>query len=160
MKFHSFSKRWYKVFGWHLFKPLSDEDKHHFKSLHVPLEYNRKEFDEQILSLTKVIIDSLNEKKLVENINTEKNKPKGIDKFEAFLINKGLNLNEMVQFLRNLQTLRSTSVAHRKSNKNKDFAKVSKYFEFDNKSYCRIFQDILIKAIWMLNTLERHFLND
>jgi len=45
-----------------LFKPLAEEDGHYFKTLRVPLTKEQKEFDEQVLALTKIFIDSLNEK--------------------------------------------------------------------------------------------------
>ena len=88
---------------------------HHLMSIHIPATNSRKEFDEQILSLTKLIIDSLNESKLAEGIIIEKQSPKGIDKLEASIISKGIHLDSMIEFMRNLQSLRSTSVAHRKS---------------------------------------------
>jgi len=64
----------------------------------------------------------------------------------------------MFEFLRNLQSLRSTSVVHRKSEKNKDYQKVRNFFDFNNKELQEIFIDILIKTIWTLNSLEGYFL--
>lgn len=157
-KFEIFQKAWFEKFGWYLFKPLSKDDFHHFKSLHVPLTNDQKELDEQVLSLTKIFIDSLNEKELVKGISVEKANPKGIDKLEAFLISKNVRFKGMFKFLRNLQSLRSTSVTHRKSEKSKDYQKVRKFFDFDNKEPQEIFEDILIKAIWTLNSLEGYFL--
>ena len=51
----------------------------------------------------------------------DKNKVKGgISKFELFLLSKGMDLQESVSFLRNLQELRSTTTAHRKSRSKKN----------------------------------------
>lgn len=158
MKFELFQKEWAKKYGWSLFKPLSKDDFHNYKSLHIPLNNNRKEFDEQVLSLVKVIIDSLNEKKLSEGIEILKSNPKGIDKLEAFLQSKGIRLDEMIKFLRNLQTLRSSSVAHRKSKNKDDYLKVQDYFKFDELTLIEVFEDILIKTIWTLNTIEKYLL--
>lgn len=157
-KFEIFQKAWSEKFGWYLFKPLLKDDFHHFKSLHVPLTNDQKEFDEQVLSLTKIFIDSLNEKELAKGILVKKAKPKGIDKLETFLVSKNVRFKDMFEFLRNLQSLRSTSVAHRKSEKSKDYQKVRKFFDFDNKELGEIFEDILIKSIRTLNSLEGYFL--
>lgn len=108
--------------------------------------------------MTKILIDSLNEKELVKGISISKEDSKGLDKLESFLITKDFRLEDMFKFLRNLQTLRSTSVAHRKSERNRNYQKVRKYFDFDNKELQEIFIDILIKTIWTLNSLERYFL--
>lgn len=159
-KFEIFQEAWFKTFGWYLLKPLSKDDYHHFKSLHIPTTNDQKEFDEQVLSLTKILIDSLNEKELAKRVSIEKDNPKGIDKLEAFLKSKNICLRETFEFLRNLQSLRSTSVAHRKSKKSKDYQKVRKFFDFDNKELQEIFEDILIKAIRTLNSLEGHFLKE
>ncbi|MGC9001275.1 hypothetical protein [Caldisericum sp.] len=154
-KFHIFQEAWYKKFGWHLFHPLSDEDNYHMKSLHVPTTNDQKEFDDQVASIAKILIDSLNGKDLAEGITIEKENPGSIDKLEAFLNSQGLSAPDMITFLRNLQSLRSTGVAHRKG---KNYEKVKKFFDIGKKDLSTIFEDILIKCIWILNTLENNFL--
>ena len=158
MRFEDFQKDWFEKYGWYFFKPLSKEDYHHYKSLHLPAIEERKEFDDQILSLTKIIIDSLNEVKLSEGLIIDKQQAKGIDKLEYFLESKGLTINEMITFFRNLQSLRSTSVAHRKSEKSKDYSKVQQYFELGKKNTQEVFADILLNTIKTLNTLRHYFL--
>ena len=95
-------------YGWSLFKELAADDQYHFEALHLMGQENdQKEFDGLIQSITKLIIDSLNEKQLVKAIdstkpdvlkflserNTKELKPSnlqgGITKFECFLIQKG-----------------------------------------------------------------------
>lgn len=160
-KFEIFQKAWFEKFGWYLFKPPSKGDTHHFKSLHVPTTNDQKEFDDQVGSLTMILIDFLNEKELAKGVSIEKKNPKGIDKLEAFLESKTtLYFKDMIEFLRNLQSLRSTSVAHRKSEKNKNYQKAREFFDFDNKGLQEIFEDILVEAITTLNTLEWHFLKE
>lgn len=153
-KFKSFQKSWHDKFGWHLFKPLSKDDEHHIKSLHVPTTDQQKEFDDQIASITKILVDSLNEKELEKGLNISKEKPRGLDKFENFLISNNVNVPKMVKFLRNVQLLRSTGVAHRKGT---NYQNAKKFFDFDNKNKIDVFEDILIKCIWMFNTLESNF---
>lgn len=128
--------KWGKKYGWPLFKELASDDQYHFETLHLMgQDDDQKEFDGLIQSITKLVIDSLNEKQLVKAIDptkldvvqllTEKKvkelKPSniqgGITKFECFLISEGLLNINFVKLLREIQELRSCTVAHRKSTK-------------------------------------------
>ena len=128
--------KWRSKYGWPLFKELAADDQYHFETLHLMGQENdQKEFDGLIQSITKLIIDSLNEKQLVKAIDStkpdvlrflsERNikelKPSyiqgGITKFECFLISEGLLDSSVVKLLRKVQDLRSSTVAHRKSTK-------------------------------------------
>ena len=128
--------RWRMKYGWSLFKELAADDQYHFETLHLMGQENdQKEFDGLIQSITKLLIDSLNEKQLVKAIDStkpdvlrflsERNikelKPSyiqgGITKFECFLISEGLLDSSVVKLLRKVQDLRSSTVAHRKSTK-------------------------------------------
>ena len=161
MRLCQFNEAWIKKYGWYLFKPLSKEDYHYLKSLHLLTSNdNDKEFDEQILSLTKIFIDSLNEKELVKGISMSKDNPKGIDKLESFLENKNLKVPEMIEFIRNVQALRSSTVAHRRNIKRKDTKKVMGYFKFDEKSISEVLEDIFGNFIKTLNTLENHLIKN
>jgi hypothetical protein len=64
----------------------------------------------------------------------------------------------MIEFLRKLQRLRSKSVAHRKSEDDKELKKTYEYFHLDDKRLDKAFDDILIGAIKVFNTLERNLL--
>lgn len=128
--------KWRTKYGWLLFKELAADDQYHFETLHLMGQENdQKEFDGLIQSITKLLIDSLNEKQLVKAIDStkpdvlrflsERNikelKPSyiqgGITKFECFLISEGLLDSNVVKLLRKVQDLRSSTVAHRKSTK-------------------------------------------
>lgn len=130
------NKKWAKKYGWLLFKELAVDDQYHFQTLHLMgQDYDQKEFDGLIQSITKLVIDSLNEKELVKAIDctmpnveqlltakkVKKLKPSniqgGITKFECFLISEGLLNSDFVKLLREIQELRSCTVAHRKSTK-------------------------------------------
>lgn len=173
-RFNQFYKKWEKQFGWPLFLPLIDEDEHRYKTLHcLTTENNHSDFDEQILSITKLVVDSLNQKCLqseIDDSNTEVESflkerkvtsslelKAGIDKFQAFIFSKGMECPDMVDFLRKVQSLRSNSVAHRKSNKRKDLAKLYEYFKLDELSEQQVLEDIFVKMIKTLNTLEKYF---
>lgn len=154
-KFNQVQDKWFKKYGWHLFQPLASGDLHHIKSLHVPVGNSQKEFDDQVASVTKIMIDSLNEKELQKGVTITKESPKGIDKFEAFMRHNGFNVPKMLEFFRNLQQLRSSSVAHRKG---KTYEKLKVSFEIGDKELAAVFEEILIKCVYTLNTLERLFL--
>ncbi len=154
-KFEDFKKKWFDKFQWHLFMPLSDGDVHHLKSLHVPTTNDQKEFDDQVASIAKIMIDSLNEQALERGLKIEKENPRGIDKLEAFLKNRGILVPKMIEFLKKLQELRSTGVAHRKG---KNYEKIKQFFEINDKEPAAVLEDILIKCIYTLNTLENRFM--
>ncbi len=69
----------------------------------MPLTNDIREFDEQIATLTKVFIDSLNEKQLAKGI-TNKENAKGLDKFETWLGAQSFCSDKMMEFLRKLQS--------------------------------------------------------
>ena len=130
------NNKWITKYGWPLFKELAVDDQYHFETLHLMGQENdQKEFDGLIQSITKLLIDSLNEKELVKAIDstnpdvknflTEKkvkeyspsNIQGGITKFECFLISEQVQNSDLVKLLRKVQELRSSTVAHRKSTK-------------------------------------------
>jgi hypothetical protein len=149
-----FNSKWNKKFGWFLFKPLNAEDEHHWKSLKIPAE-EQKEFDEKILSLTKILIESLNIDKMKENLNYKDNeKNKSISIFDKYLEQKHkFKSHGAIQYLKDLQELRSKGSAHRKS---RHFQK--NYKKFDKGSFSETFKQIVIGAITLLNTLENNLL--
>ncbi len=114
--FSRFQENWNNKFGWYLFKQLSSEDEHHFIALHAPISDSQAEFDSQILSLTKILIDSLNEAEISRLITSEiPSDTKGIGKFEIYLNQEEFSQTEnVVNFMRTLQSVRSISAAHRK----------------------------------------------
>ncbi|HDZ17456.1 hypothetical protein LCGC14_0496850 [marine sediment metagenome] len=153
--FRKFSKYWYEKFGWYLFKPLNELDSHSFSTLHIPLSESPAEFEHQVLSLTKIIIDSINQKELKNRLIKFNKDWKSIDKLIAFFGERGINgYDKHIKFLRNLQSLRSKAVAHRK---NREYAKEIKklnFLDFEKKGFINNFIDILQQAIQMLQYLK------
>ena len=72
-KFQAFNEHWEKKFGWDFFRRLTGKDEYSLKILRVPLTNDQREFDEQILTLTKIFIDSLNEKELARGFSNKDN---------------------------------------------------------------------------------------
>ncbi len=155
-RLNSFSYVWRKNFGWDLFLPLSEGDEHYLTTLHIPTsEKNPKEFEEQVLAIVKLTIDSLNESKLAERQCSPREGAKSLDKLEGFLQTYGRSYPEMMEFLRNLQALRSKKIVHRKSRQDKRIATIDAFFEIGAKSHREVFSSIVTRMIWTLNTLER-----
>ncbi len=157
MKFEHFRLLWEKKFGWVLFKPLRKEDYHYYKTLRIPLINSIVEFEAQVLSLTKIMIDSLNEKELKKYLTLTKEKDvKGITKLKEFLKSmKITDFEEYIEFLRDLQKLRSMGAAHRKSN---GYIKIAEKFNIGTDEFPKIFDIILSKAIALIDFLTAKLL--
>lgn len=155
-KYLTFNKKWEKKFGWQLYKPLSKQDDYLYTSLHKITTNNVKAFCEQTLTIVKLTIDRLNEKELAKGLDLE-SKIKGIGKFEKFLESKGLKIPDMFEFLRNLQSLRSGLIAHTFSDSNKNCIIAIDYFGIGKENYIDVMDDIFVKSIYTLNSLEKYF---
>lgn len=154
--FRQFAKKWKIFMGWSLFLPLAESDSHLFEALHIPLTNSQAEFDSQILAVTKIIIDSLNEQEIVKATSGGNSETKGINKFEKFLKNHQYpSCQENIQFLRNLQDLRSSGVAHRKG---ETYKKNIKKIGLTERNREDVLKNILVEATGFLLSLEDHFL--
>ncbi len=153
--FVRFSENWKAFMGWSLFRKLAESDQHLFDALHIPLTNSQAEFDSQVLALTKILIDSLNEGEIVKATLGGKSEGQGISKFEQFLkAHQYPNYEQQIKFLRNLQDLRSTGVAHRKGKK---YDKIAETFGLKNSNRADVLKQILVEAIDFLASLERLF---
>lgn len=155
-RFEQFQEKWEAHFGWPLFKLLNKDDQYLYTSLHVPLKNDQSEFDGQVLALTKIVIDSLNEKQLARSLPNIEPNTRGIMKLEKFLdLNNVSNSEQIISFLKNLYTLRSTGVGHRKSN---SYRKIAKTFKLDERDLISIFEDLLKQLIVFFDALEAEIL--
>ncbi|MGI8412830.1 MAG: hypothetical protein ACR2QA_10145 [Solirubrobacteraceae bacterium] len=108
------SKAWEGAFGWPLFKPLHEDDRHVLHKLHVPFGDTAGEFDEQILYLAKLLVDSLNEEALDGSVEKRKGE-KGLAKLERMLDGLGVpNARTLLKPFADVQGLRSRGAVHRK----------------------------------------------
>ena len=136
--------------GWQLLLPLETSDEHHFQGLRIPATDEQRDFDALVLSLTKILIDSLNEKCLNTLIpDNQKAELKGsIARLEAVLSSHDVEgAADCVSFLRKLQNLRSSSAAHRKG---RSYRKIAKDFGVDSQSLRDVFTKILWQALDVL----------
>ena len=152
LELSQFKKNWEKKYGWSLLLELDQKDQHLLTALHLPTTEDQSEFDSQVLALTKILVDSLNESELEKRISSRSEGMKGIDKLEMFLNESGIpEVSSMVSFFRNLQALRSTGSGHRKGKK---YEKVAQRFGIGSKNLQRVFEDILTEAISVLSALS------
>lgn len=125
-EFETLQKEFKKYSGEVLFKELNKHDNHLYSTLHIPFTEEWKEIDEQLLALAKITTDSFNNKILVQLVGKRINdvgtngKPiKGLLAlfYESLikLFPDEANRNSIIEPFNMVQSLRSVSVAHRKS---------------------------------------------
>lgn len=153
-RFRRFQEAWEKKFGWPLFLPLRDDDKHLLVTLRIPLNDEQAEFDGQVLALAKLIIDSLNEAEISNALPTKIEDEKGIAKFERFLTINGVAAEPIATFMRRLYGLRH-GVGHRKGD---SYEKAAEFFGVGKQPLKDVFIEILIMATELLQQLDRKFL--
>ena len=155
---HLFRERYQKLqdackeyLGWQLLLPLGTGDEYHFQGLRIPSTDEQSDFDALVLSLTKILIDSLNERRLNTLISKDqKAKLKGsIARLEAVLSAHDVeDAAERIAFLRKLQSLRSSSAAHRKG---RNYRKIAKDFGVESQHLRDVFTAIIWQALDVLD---------
>ncbi len=140
--------------GWQLLQPLHSGDQHHLDSLRIPAADEQRDFDELVLSLAKILIDSLHVKRLNSLLSEEQKEGVGegsIALLEAVLASRNVEgAAGHIAFLRNLQSLRSSSSAHRKGSR---YKKIAKQFDIEGQNLHDVFAGILWQALDFLNFL-------
>ena len=140
--------------SWQLLLPLHPDDQHHFQSLRIPATDEQRDFDELVLSLAKILINSLHGKRLNSLLSDDQEagvSKKSIALLEAVLASRNIEgAAEHIAFLRRLQSLRSSSSAHRKGIK---YKKIAKQFGIESQNLREVFTGILWQALDFLNFL-------
>jgi hypothetical protein len=145
---------WRKAMGWPLFLEPEPHDRYLLETIRVPVTTSQSEFDEQILVLTKLLVDSLNEREIDAHAGPGQAGEKGIAKLERFLASgKCPKTTEVVQFLRDLQSLRSAGAGHRKGTR---YHKTLLKFGPDTQSKRELMERILHDATAVLRSLRDH----
>ena len=133
----------------------SGPDEHHLRCLRVPFSDNQSDFDEMVRSLVLVLIDSLD----VGNLKglfppNQQNKFRDehtIAWLEATLNHFGVEgAGNHICFLKQLQNLRSSGVAHRKDSDPPMYADSVEYFNLAKLGLQKGFAEILRRAIEVL----------
>ena len=148
-----------KYLGWQLLRPLTLGDEYHLNALRIPSTEEQGDFDDLVLSLAIILIDSLNQKELKKLISLEQEQNLSPDQQERLKRSIGcleIALNscgvedaaEHITFLQKLQSLRSTGSAHLKGSK---YKKIAKDFGIESQSLRSVFAGILSKALDVLD---------
>lgn len=138
--------------GWPLFLSLAEGDRHFLQSIRVPSNDEQKTFDELILSLTKVLVDSLNEKEIKKLLPGEsKDVGNGISLLQSVLGNRlPTDHEEHITLMRDIQELRSSGTAHRKGRK---YERLKKMLGIDERPLREVFRDLLQQSLALLDFL-------
>ena len=155
---------WQRHYNWHIFMELSTEDSHHFTTLRRLTTRESSELDEIVLSLSKLLVDSINIKDLRINVPNFKSKDSnGNQKRGISILSEYLSVTDYddsadhIEYLRNVQALRSSSAAHRKG---KTYERVASFFELDTKSTVQVADEIFATLTGFLDSLRAHFCPD
>lgn len=139
--------------GWPMLLPLHDRDEHFFSAIRIPHANEQKHFDELVLALTKVLVDSFNEKELVKLLPGGAGAiTGGINRLEKVLAARSIpDFAPHIKFLRDLQELRSSGSAHRKGS---GYEKIAEKLGIGDATLPAVFEGILVKAISLLEFLR------
>lgn len=163
----NFSEVWGQKFGWDLFLALRKDDEHYIKSLHVPLSEEPLEFDQQILALAKILPDSINTPEIKQVIQMKDEDVKKLIDFQTeadippifwvkamliyfFKMDKA-KADKMVQPLKNIQSLRSSSAAHRRG---EIYDEIAEKLRLDTVSRILFFKNLLQDIAEILKQLR------
>lgn len=154
-EYERLGRKWREVLGWPLFLEPDTGDAYLLTTIRVPVTTSQVEFDQQVLALTKLLVDSLNEQALVAEVGPGEKDEKGISKFERFLVQRNCPQTAAVtQFLRDLQALRSAGSGHRKGDRyDKILAKLGPRAQRKPE----LMERLLHQATVLLRVLGEHF---
>jgi hypothetical protein len=85
------NESWTQRYGWPLWCKPEREDQYVFRQVHVCLDENQTEFDQQNGLLAKLVVAFLNEAKITEALKQEKLPNGGLNRFELFLTARRLH---------------------------------------------------------------------
>ena len=137
--------------GWQLILQLKSNDAYHLDTIRVPDTDEQMAFDQLVESLSIILIDSLNSKRLKAFIPKEQHEDLkySISYLEAALAACNVSdASEHVLFLRKLQGLRSAGSAHRKGG---NYELALERLNPDDKGLKSVFAGILGQCIALLD---------
>ncbi len=154
-RYHELARASEEHLGWPLLRPLGEGDQHHLRSIRVPATDEQRDFDELVLGLAKILIDSQNDRELKNLLlpaqRESLKREKSISKLDAVFSSLGIDDHmEHTQFLKDLQALRSAGSAHSKGRK---YHKILAKFSVDSQDLRIVFAGILKDAVAFLDFL-------
>jgi hypothetical protein len=134
-------------FGFRLHKTLPSNDLHCYQTIHIPVTNEQKEFDEQILYLAKILIDSMNKSEMDKRIS-KSSQSGSIESLGFFLSEitecQDTDISIIIDTFSMIQTIRSTGAAHSKGSKFE--GKMIKYGLTELPNNMKRFEEILNRA--------------
>lgn len=104
--------KWESTWGWRLHRRSEGLDAGVLSKLHIPVNESEAEFRTQLLNLALILVDLLNERRLIQGINRVSDE-KGISKLSRFLESNEYEYVERdISLLRKVQQMRSRIAAH------------------------------------------------
>ncbi len=155
-EYSAFKTKFLEKCGWNFFLPLHSDDEHCLSSLFLP-ENNINDFEKNIGFLVKLLIDSLNEDKIYQFVQSKdkKSNDKGITKLEKCFSELQFDgYKEHITFLRQIQDIRSSMAAHRKGS---GYEKIKKELGLHDETYKQKFKEFLKKGVLFFEFLEHKF---
>ncbi|WP_206188215.1 hypothetical protein [Sanguibacter sp. HDW7] len=105
-------RAWTENWGWGLYREAEGGDAELISRVRIPLNDTDTEFEAQLLSLAKLLVDLLNEPAIAAGLPSIKDE-KGISKLKRFLEAHGYaHIDRDIGLLRRIQSLRSRIAAH------------------------------------------------
>lgn len=151
------NKNWHEKFGWFLFLELAEGDAHLIETVRIPLNNSQPEMDQQVIFITKLLIDSLNEVEIKKHVGDIPKDTRGITKFKLFFEKTNFpQAAETIQFLRNLQDLRSTGSGHRKG---ADYESAIKRLKIDLSYKAEAVKLLLNNGLRMFHFLREFYMS-
>ena len=150
-KYHDLTQACRETLGWQLLLPLNEGDEYHLHNIRVPATNEQRDFDGLVLGLATILADSINVQGLKTLVSQYEYDGKSIRLLDTVLETFGADgAREHIDFLINLQSLRSSGAAHRKGT---NYHKVAERFGVGNDDLRLVFADILWKAVALLDYL-------
>jgi hypothetical protein len=154
-EYERLDRAWGEALGWPLFLKPEAADAYLLTTIRVPVTTSQAEFDQQILALTKLLVDSLNEQALIREVGPGQKDDKGITKLERFLASRRFPQTvAVIQFLRDLQALRSAGAGHRKGAR---YDQILAKLGPDTQRKPELMDRLLREATVALRALRNHF---
>jgi len=153
-----FREEFRRANGWDFFRQLHTDDEHFLTGLRLLSKDNQAEFDSQLIALTKILVDSINEKEIGKDLTTLAKDDKGITKLEKFFRQRGLaGFEPHIKFLRVLQDLRSKSAAHRKGS---NYEKLIEQLQLTDEGQQKVFGKLAVAAVELIRYLRANLIPD
>jgi hypothetical protein len=136
-----------------LFQSATTGDEHILQRIHTLLTDSQPDFEEQVLNLSRLLIDSLNASRLAADLALPSDST-GLERLQAWLQAKAYpHVDRDLEMLRSLYRTRSRGAAHKKGS---DYTKMLQK-AFGSSNRVEIIESLLAAATTMLADLERFF---